>query len=190
MRVVAVVAFLALALGATLGIAMTVMLIDDDGTAATETKPAEPGSPAPPRPADGGPAEVEPPDRVVEPPPAPPPAVDAAPRQVPEKLTPADRFVLPITFPRNGFDPERVDREQLRRIAELMVKDRRVEVEVIGYAAVDEDPDSVERLGSRRAKLAASLLSGYGPSRSRFTIRAGGASAEHGRRVVLQVRPR
>lgn len=186
MRLVAIVAFLALAVGASLGIAMTIILVGGDEAA--DAGP-EVRSPVEPRANDAGPAKVAPADlgRVVEPP---PPAVDAAPPPVPEKLTSLDAIVLPITFPRNGFDPERIDTERLKQIANLMVKDRSLEVDVVGYAAVDEEPAAIERLASRRAKLAASLLSSYGPSRSRFAVRSGGASVEHGRSVVLRIRRR
>jgi outer membrane protein OmpA-like peptidoglycan-associated protein len=188
LKVVVAVALAALFMGASIGIALTFLVIDEDepkrDVEATVLRP-----PVAPGPNDAGQAPAEGPGPDDVPTPAhsssEPDPVATAP---PAKQGAGDQVVLPITFPRNGSDPENVDTEQIRQIANLMLQDKRMKVDVVGFAGPDEDVETAERVSARRAKIAVSLLSACGPSRSRFSYQSGGTSAELGRKAVFRVR--
>lgn len=99
-----------------------------------------------------------------------------------------NEIVLPITFPKLSADPAEVNRERIKQIADLMLQDRTMMVDIVGYTSPDETGKIVDGLAARRARIAAGLLGGFGPSRSRFRAKSGGISQDLPRKVVLQVR--
>lgn len=99
-----------------------------------------------------------------------------------------DEIILPITFPKLSADPTDVNRERIKQIADLMLQDRSMMVEIVGYISPDETGKIAEGLAARRARIAAGLIGGYGPSRSRFRAKSGGISSDLPKKAVLRVR--
>lgn len=89
-------------------------------------------------------------------------------RDVPPDL--ARGATLRIEFAHEGSTVTSHDRDQIRAIADLLLADRSLRVELVARAARDETGDA---LAIQRAHRARGLVAILGPSRARFSLHAG-----------------
>ncbi|WP_169791445.1 CapA family protein [Sandaracinus amylolyticus] len=93
------------------------------------------------------------------------PRIEHEPPTIPPEL--ARGVALRIEFPHDGAVESSVDRAQIRAIADLLLADRSLRVEIVAR------PARTERAGIalQRAHRARGLVAILGPSRARFTLR-------------------
>lgn len=77
---------------------------------------------------------------------------------------------LPVSFEHNMVAGQVTDNAEIDRISRLLLLHRDLRIHLIGSATAGEDllPGGEKQLGARRARRVMWLLSGKGPSRSRF----------------------
>lgn len=108
----------------------------------------------------------EPLDQGQQPEPELPPGADVALRSLLAGVT------LPVSFEHNTVAGQVTDSEEIDRISRLLLVHRDLRIHLTGSAISGEDllPGGEKQLGARRARTMMWLLSGKGPSRSRFVM--------------------
>jgi flagellar motor protein MotB len=84
-----------------------------------------------------------------------------------------DAFVVQVEFEPGRYQPEVVDQDELRRIAEAISRSQRMRVELVGHAVPLDGlaGDLARELALERAEAVAEQIRYHGPSRRRFSAR-------------------